>query len=199
MIPCPSKWPRMAPFTLDMCPSIHSLIHSFTPSAFVIVVSDGNSLHSSHFCSAPKLTCRRRRNNHCVFQAQFVSRETIWAIVECRFQLHSDWKYLGGGGNRISRHLRLLPGQQSQSMAKGQMGEKTCTVFLFFSLPFFHLAFLLRCRRKKLFTVSQYGKVAEQWQLWHGLAWYGIGLSAGSNTTNFQWMDRCQSSQSVRE
>ena len=119
------------PFTpFDMCPSIHSL----PPFAFLCHCGlgwkrDGHcctlSPHSSHFCSAPKLTCRRRRSPFSL----------LWTVVchvgNCRFQRHSSarWKYLGTYRWRATAfHDICCPAAGTAlSIAKGQMGEKPCS------------------------------------------------------------------------
>ena len=104
MIPCPSKWPRMAAFTRDMCPSIHSLIRSLRlcHCGRLGWKSETGGTHSlTH--RIPRISVPPQNSPAAmaaaattivwyisIFQAQFVSRETIWAIVECRFQRHSD-------------------------------------------------------------------------------------------------------------
>ena len=109
-----SKWPRMAPSFLSRhltCapPFIRSLRLCHCGLGWkrdghctaAAGSQKGLSPHSSHFCSAPKLTCRRRPFS-------------LWTVVchvgNCRFQRHSSGgleipRYVSVAGNSIARHL----------------------------------------------------------------------------------------------
>ena len=208
-----------------MCPSIHSLIRSFTPSAFVTAVSDGNGEGLAR--RIPRISVPPQNSPAAAaapfslsFRRSLSAKPYGWAIVDFNaIHLDADSNGNTSVGNRISQHLWNLPPSLARSLAmpavsiaKGQMGEKPRTYGFSFFLSSRLLTPLperVREPRKKPFTVGQCGSAAVAVIM----AWDGIGLSSacrqaftlgslarsGSNS-NFQWMDRCQSvSQSASE
>ena len=204
-----------------MCPSIHSLIRSFTPSAFVTAVSDGNGEGLAR--RIPRISVPPQNSPAAAaapfslsFRRSLSAKPYGWAIVDfnaihLRARRRAGNTSVSVAGNRISRFCCPAAGT-ALSIAKGQMGEKPRTYGFSFFLSSRLLTPLperVREPRKKPFTVGQCGSAAVAVIM----AWDGIGLSSacrqaftlgslarsGSNS-NFQWMDRCQSvSQSASE